>query len=104
MWRCFPKIHSRTTSVFDFFKTINDLQAVVRDLLLCADDSWIVFQDKNVTGIEKQLLREFSCLCDWFVDDNLSVHFGPRQKKINLFSTKRKVRNAKALSIVYKGT
>ena len=42
-------------------------------------------------------------MCDWFVDNKLSTHFG--QDKINsiLFGTKRKLRNAKSLNIVYNG-
>ena len=49
-----------------FLLYINDLsQAVVCDLLLYADDTCIVFQYKNVAEIEKQLLRDFSSLCDW---------------------------------------
>ena len=42
---------------------INDLpQAVISDSLLYADDTCIVFQHKNVTEIEKQLLRDLSNL------------------------------------------
>ena len=36
--------------------------------------------DKNVTEIEKELLRDFSSLCDWFVDSKLSVHFSQDKK------------------------
>ena len=39
-------------------------QAVASDPLLYVDDTCIVFQDKNVTEIEKQLLRDISSLCD----------------------------------------
>ena len=56
--------------------------------LLYADDTCIVFQHKNVTEIEKQLLRDFSSLYDWFVDDKLSVHFGQDKTKSILFGTK----------------
>ena len=79
-------------------------QVVVSDLLLYADGTCIVFQDKNITEIEKQLLRDFSILCDWFVDNNLSVHFGQDKTKSILFGTKHKLRNAKALDIVHNGT
>ena len=42
---------------------INDLpQAIISDSLLYADDTCIVFQHKNVTEIEKQLLRDLSNL------------------------------------------
>ena len=55
---------------------INELpQAVVSHWLLHTDDTRIVFQHKNVTEVEKQLLRDFSNLCDWFVDNKSSVHF-----------------------------
>ena len=88
-----------------FLLFIDDLpQAVVSDSLLYADDTCIVFQHKNVTEIEKQLLRVFSSWCDWFVDNKLSVHFGQDKTKSILFGTKHKLRNAKALNIVYNGT
>ena len=87
------------------FLYINDLpQAVVSDSLLCADDTCIVFQHINVTEIEKQLLRDFSSLCSWFADNRLSLHFGKNQTKSIVFGTKHKLRNAKALDIVYNGT
>ena len=80
------------------------LQAVVSDSLLYADDTCIIFQHENVTEIEKQLLKDFPSLCDWFVDNKLSVHFGQDKTKSILFGTKHKLRNAEALNIVYNGT
>ena len=54
-----------------FLLYINDLrQAVVSDSLLYADDTCIVFQHKSVTKIEKQLIREFSNLCDCLLTIN----------------------------------
>ena len=88
-----------------FLLYINDLpQAVASDSLLYADDTCIVFQHKNVTKIEKQLLRGFSSLCDWFIDNKLSIHFVQDKTKSILFGTKLKLLNAKALNIVYNGT
>ena len=53
-----------------FLLCINVLsQAIVSNLLLYADDTSIVFQHKNVTEIEKQLLTNFSSFCDWFVNN-----------------------------------
>ena len=43
-------------------------------------------------------------MCDWFVDNKLSVPFGQDKTKSILFGTKHKLRNAKALNIVYNGT
>ena len=85
--RCSPRIHSRTTPVY-----INHLpQAVVSDSLLYADDTCIVFQHKSVTEIEKQLLRDFSSLCDWFIDNKLSVNYGQEKTKSISFVTKHKL-------------
>ena len=63
-----------------FLLYINDLpQAVVSDSVLCADDTCIVFQHKN--EIERQLIRDFSSVCDWFVDNKLSKNFGQGKTK-----------------------
>ena len=87
-----------------FLLYINDLpQAVVSDLLLYADDACIVFQHKNKIEIEKQLIKYFSSVCDWFVDNKLSIHFGQDKTKSILFGTKHKLGNAKSLNIVYNG-
>ena len=69
-----------------------------------ADDACIVFQHKNLTEIEKQLLIDFLSLCDWFLENKLSVHFGQEKKKLLSFGTNYKVRIAKALNIVYNRT
>ena len=87
-----------------FLLYINDLpQAVVSDSLLYADDNCIVFQHKSEIEIEKQLIRDFSSLCDWFVDNKLSIHFGQDKTKSILSGNKHKLRNAKSLNIVYNG-
>ena len=64
----------------------------------------VLYQHKNVTEIEKQLLRDFSGLFDWFVDNKLSVHFRQNKTKPILVGPKHKLRNAKALNIVDNGT
>ena len=53
----------------------------------------MVFQHKSVTEIEKQLVRNFSSLCDWFVDNKLSIHFGQDKAKSILFSFKHELRS-----------
>ena len=69
---------------FLFLLYINDLpQAVVSDSLLYVDDTCIVFQHKTV--IEKQLARDFSSLCDWFVDNKLSIHFDKTKQSHSYF-------------------
>ena len=60
-----------------FLLYINELlQAVFSDSLVYADDTCIVFQHKSEIEIEKQLIRDFSSVCDWFVDNKLSIQFG----------------------------
>ena len=79
-------------------------QAVASELLLFADDTCIVFQHNSVIEIEKHLITDFSSLCDWFIDNKLSIHFRQNKTKSILFGTKHKLRNANSKSIVYNGT
>ena len=73
-----------------FLLYINDMpQALSCDLLLYADDSCLIFQNKNVKEIEKVLNRNFCNLCDWFVDNKLSIHFGEDKTKCILFASKK---------------
>lgn len=39
------------------------------------------YQNKNVTDIETVLHKEFANICDWFVDNELSIHFGDDKPK-----------------------
>ena len=77
-------------------------QVVECDLYLYADDSWLLFQHKNVTEIKKQLTKDFSNICDWFVDNKLSIHFGEDKTKSILFSSKRNLKLVEELDIRYK--
>ena len=46
--------------------------------------------------IEENLNRDFTGLCDWFIDNKLSIHFGQDKIKSFLFvsrNKKRKVEN-----------
>ena len=71
------------------------------DLLLYADDSCLIFQHKHVTEIEKYLNNYFSNLCEWFLDNKLSSHFGEGKTKSILFGSKRKLRKVGKLNITY---
>ena len=69
-----------------FLLYVNDMpQAISNKLLLYADDSCILFQHKEVKTIEHHLNKDFSNLCDWFVDNNLSIYFGQDKKKDHAF-------------------
>ena len=59
-------------------------QAVDCWLLLYADDACLIFQHKDITEIESALNKNFSMLCDWFVDNKLSIDFGEDKTKLYL--------------------
>ena len=83
-----------------FLLYVNDMpQAVSCDLLLYADDSCLVFQANDVNEIEFKLNQDFNNLCDWFVDNKLSIHFGEDKTKSIIFGNQQKLRNLRNLDI-----
>ena len=48
------------------------------------------------------LTKKFSLICDWSVDNKLSIHFGEDKTKAILFSSKCKIKKASPLNIQYK--
>ena len=75
-------------------------EAVRCDLFLYADDicrRWfsicLVCQHKDINKIENQLNEDFCNICDWFVDNKLSIHFGEDKTKSILFASKFKRKN-----------
>ena len=85
-----------------FFIYVIDMPMAVKcDLFLYADDTCLVFQSKNVKDIEKQLNEDFANICDWFVDNKLSIHFGEDKTKSILFASKRKIKKLQKLEIIY---
>ena len=77
------------------------LQVVSSNLFLYADDSCLMFQHKEVEEIEKVLNNDFENICDWFVDNKLSIHFGEDKTKSILFASQRKIKTIKKLNIKY---
>ena len=73
--------------------------AVKCTLFLYADDTCLVFQNKDVKDIEKQLNEDFANICDWFIDNKLSIHLGEDKTKSILFASKRKVKKLQKLEI-----
>ena len=85
-----------------FLLYINDMPgSVSSDLFLYADDSCLVFQHKDLKEIEKQLNKDFASLCDWFVENKLSIHFGDDKTKSILFVNKYKLKKTEKLDITY---
>ena len=74
-------------------------QAVECGFYLYADDSCLLFQHKNVTEIKKQLTKDFSNICDCFVDNKLSIHFREDKTKSILFNSKRNLKLVEKLDI-----
>ena len=87
---------------FLFLLYINDMpQSVDCELLLYADGTCLIFQHKDITEIETTLNKNFRMLCDCFVDNKLSIHFGEDKTKSILFGSKNKIKNSKPLNIQY---
>ena len=83
-----------------FLLYVNDMaQSVQCDLYLYADDSCLVYTSKDVCKIQETLNKNFNSLCDWFVENKLSIHFGEDKTKSILFGTKRRLKNVNKLKI-----
>ena len=83
-----------------FLLYINDVPQALTETnaYLFADDTSICFQNKDVSVIENVLNKEFANICEWFVDNKLSIHFGEDKTKCILFSKKK---NLPKLNISY---
>ena len=62
---------------------------------------YLIFQYQNITKIETKLNKSFIMLSDWFVDNELSIHFGEDKTKSILLGNKHKIKNSKPLNIQY---
>ena len=77
---------------------VNDMpQADHSDLFLYADNSSLTFQHKHVHTIKHQLNKDFANLCEWFVDNKLSIHLGEEKTKCILFSSKLNLKMLESL-------
>ena len=75
-----------------FLLHVNDKrQAVDCDLFLYADDSCLVYQLKDVQERERNLNKNFLEVCDRFVDNKLSIHFGEDKTKCIPSGTKHRL-------------
>ena len=76
-------------------------QAVKCNVFLYADDTCLVSQHKDINETEKQLNENFESICDWFVNNKLSIRFGDDKTKSVLFATKFKIKKVRKLNIKY---
>ena len=80
-----------------FLLYVNEMSQVVKcERFSYAYDTCLIFQHKET---EIQLNKNFSLICDWFVNDKLSFHFGEDKTRSILFSSKRFLRLKKASPI-----
>ena len=76
-----------------FHLYINDMpRAVDCELLLYADDTYLIFEHKDIIKIESAINKNFSMLCGWFVDNKVTIHFGEYKTKSILFGSKQKIK------------
>ena len=85
-----------------FLLYVNDLPQSLPDAgsYLYEDDTCIFYQHEDVNKIENVLNKEFSSLCQWFIDNKLSIHFGEDKTKSILFS---KTRGLREINISFAG-
>ena len=77
-------------------------QSVRSILLLYADDSCILHQHKEEDEIEKELNKDFENICDWFLDNELRIHFGKcKSKSIKIFGMLNKGKNKSDIHLFY---
>ena len=74
--------------VYIILLCINDTPQALTDTYayLYPDDTSIFCQHKDVTEIENVLNKESAIICNWIVDNKLSIHFGEDKTKCILFS------------------
>ena len=85
-----------------FLIYLNDMaQAVRSTLLLYVNDSSILYQHTEVDETETQLNNDFNNICDWFVNNQLSINFGKDKTKFILFASEQRSRNVCQLNIRY---
>jgi len=70
-------------------------------LLLYADDSVILFADKNPTVIAEKLSYVMNNCSTWLVDNKLSLHLG--KTECMLFGSNRKLKKVKSFSVLCNG-
>ena len=63
------------------------------------DDSCLVFMGPDLKSIETNLNKNFNSLCDWFVENKLSIHFGEDKTKSIVFGSQKRLKNIDKLDI-----
>ena len=85
-----------------FLLYINDMPLAVNVNFYCMLTTLVWYFNIKMFSKSKVLNKNFSSLCDWFIDNKLSIHFGEEKTKSILFSSKHEVKKCKPLNIHYK--
>ena len=81
-----------------FLIYVNDMsRAVSCSLNLYADDSALIVSGKNVEDVEKNLSTNLESLCNWLVDNKLSIHLGKTESI--LFASRNKLKKCSEIKI-----
>ena len=76
-------------------------QTVDCDLFLYIDDTCLLYQHKDLEQINKILTKTICNICDWFVGNKLSIHFGDDKTKSILSLPKTKKQENWNIEIKY---
>ena len=52
----------------------------------------------GIRNLNDQLNENFAHLCDWFVNNKLSIHFGEDKTKCILFASKNKIKKNRQIN------
>ena len=76
----------------------NDMTQAVKSNLLFMIHA-LCTNTKTLQKLKKMLNEDFENLCDWFVDNKLSIHFGDDKTKSVLFASKGRTKKILKLNI-----
>ena len=83
-----------TLGLIFFLLYLNDLPQSLSDAgsYMYADETCIFYQHEGIKKIENVLNKEFSSLCQWFIENEMLIPFGEDKTKSILFSEMRGLR------------
>ena len=75
-----------------FLLYVNDMKSAITDcdFRLYADDTCVLFNNENVSSIEKHVNVDFNGLCERFIGNKLSVQLREDKTKCILFKKGKK--------------
>ena len=60
---------------------------------------YYIYTGPNLEDIETNLDKDFNSLCDWFLDNKLSIHLGEDKTKSIMFGSVKKSKNLRHMEI-----